>query len=374
MEKDTPTKRNHPMRPLWIGVAVWLTTFAIFYGMVYVHERDVVIDAVNQNFQREAPLWVDSIMVINEEYYYSSGGKRQRPTATLRFTDKYGSYEVAAKFHYHPDYTIRERLHLTSTMLGDRDCLYDVPLVNRVWTSTLQREGIHVETAVELYYRNLREMFPTPDSLNRLAEVFRMESHPFDYEASVRTDTVGIGICDQGQLVGHVVISPSFIMERMQKNVRVGIVVWMIFGIMGLAMFYAEFLLMRQRHVIVPIGTSFLNLKTRGLTYKDGTTRIMGKIPFAILTTLLEAEGRKVPQKTIIDAHWPKIDAEDQRNNLNVNNKRLRDILNDGKHLVLVNDREYIILNEKMNWVESRLRTLRFVCFVMRKQIVIERQ
>lgn len=360
------------MRSLWIGMAIWLMSFATFCGIVYIHERDMVIDAVNQNFQHEAPLWADSIMVVNEVYYYSSGENRRRATYPLYLTDKYGSYEIAAKFHYHPDYTIQDRLRLTSTMLGDRECIYDVSLVNRVWASTLQREGLHVETAIELYYRKLREMFPTPDSLNKQAKVFRLESHPFDYEGSIKTDTVGIGICDQGQLVGHVTISPSFIMEWMRQKIQMGIIVWIVLGIIGISIFYAELLLMKQRHVIVPIGTSYLNLKTRGLTYKDGTTRVIGKIPYAILTTLLEAEGNQVSQKTIVDAHWPKIDSEDQRNNLNVTNKRLRDILNDPKHLALVNDRENIILTEKMNWLDRRIRTFRFVYFVIRKQIELE--
>lgn len=210
------------------------------YLLNIVESKDLVYCEVNRIFGEESVHWIDSITEINDQLdiFYYDRRKYRAKKLHISITEE-DTVIIPCKF-FHPQNSevfSRKTAETAAIFDGGEKNGYDFTVVDSLFQRSLRNAGIDAELAIELYVKDLAEMFPTEDSEARLAVELHAKGlmntfsgrdsmnadapirHIYkskELDGGVPTDTVGLGICDQGKLVAKTRVSATTILARME--------------------------------------------------------------------------------------------------------------------------------------------------------------
>lgn len=210
------------------------------YLLNFAEGKESVYREVNRIFGEESVHWIDSIIEINDQLDISYYDRREYRAKKLHISiTEEDTVIIPCKFFHPKDHEVFSRkIAETAAILdGGEKNGYDFTIVDSLFQRSLRSAGIEAELALELYVKNLAEMFPTEDSEAKLAielhakglmNTFSVRDsmnadapirHIYkskELDGGVPTDTVGLGICDQGKMVAKTKVSAATLLARME--------------------------------------------------------------------------------------------------------------------------------------------------------------
>ena len=280
---------------------------------------------INASFRQLAPYWPDSIFRITDEPMCGSfDTEHYKKRNVKRFVWAEGDVSVSPNF-FHP-----ERLDDCITITNSSDLMsiekYNLQIVDSLWNGVLHRAGHRVTATVTLDAKDLREMFPTPDTLvTEGVTVKHYESRPHPTASYWETDSVAIGICNHGVLVGRVDIPVSYIASVMPWWTYERVLLVMLMVLATLYLLWHNFVCCFKRADKLWMGCSVLDAKTGVMiSLESGKTTKLSKYNIEFLLKILKTPQHTLSKQTICDMFWPKRDLKDCTSNYNTFVSRLR--------------------------------------------------
>ena len=291
----------------------------------YRATRSEIRDEINTSFRQLAPYWPDSIFRITDEFRcgsYNSNHYNQRNIKRFVWAD--GDVRISPNL-CHPqrmeDYLV---ISNSTSLMTTED--YDLQIVDSLWNRVLHRAGHRVTATVTLDAKDLREMFPTPDTLvTEGITVKHYESRPHPTVSYWTTDSASIGVCGHGILVGRVDIPASYIASIMpwwtyEHTLSVMMMMMAVFYLLW-KNFVRNFKLADK----LWIGCSVLDTKTGVMiSLESGKTTKLSKYNMEFLLKILKTPQHELSKQTVCDMFWPKRDLKDCTSNYNTFISRLR--------------------------------------------------
>lgn len=303
----------------------------------YRATRTEIRNEINASFRQLAPFWPDSMNRIKDIFRYSSYNtdnyKKRNPK---RFVWADGNVSISPEL-CHPqrmeDYLIIS--DATGLMITEK---YDLQIVDSLWNGVLHRAG-HLATAtVTLDAKDLREMFPTPDTLvTEGVTVKHYESRPHPTASYWATDSVAIGICNHGILVGRVDIPMEHIASAMPWWTYEHTLLVTLTVLATLYFLWQNFVRNFKRTNKLWMGCSVLDAETGVMiSLESGKTTKLSKFNLEFLSKISETPQRELSKQAICDMFWPKRELKGCTSNYNTFISRLRSELAPIDHTIEV--------------------------------------
>ena len=237
------------------------------YLLNFAEGKESVYREVNRIFGEESVHWIDSIIEINDQLDISYYDRRKyRAKKFHAIISEEDTIIIPCKYFHPKDHEVFSRkIAETAAILdGGEKNGYDFTIVDSLFQRSLRSAGIDAELAIELYVKDLAEMFPTEDSESKLAVELHAKGlmntfsvrdsmnadapirHIYkskELDGGVPTDTIGLGICDQGKLVAKTKVSLLTLLERMEmwnmwQNLVLGILLLSYIVVWGRKKYY----------------------------------------------------------------------------------------------------------------------------------------
>ena len=290
---------NHRYTYIYILLAALL--LAASYQLNYRDSKEAMQSRINEQFREAVPYWGDSIYAIRNYpswgRYHSKAYARKTKTTVITEGD---TVVISARYFLPKEYDEYQRRCSESALMY---CKYYTPgISDTLFSNLLTSMGIEGEAATELHVKNQKEMFPTADSMNVNAPI--REVLVAKHVEGFVTDTVGIGICDQGLMVGKVAVSRHTVLAHMHRVSR-----WQIALILLLAAGYAvaaycQKTVAHLRSMKI-IGNTCIDLDANVIRYWDGTTQPLTPTKSALLSMLADAApDYRLLKEDICQAIW----------------------------------------------------------------------
>jgi len=203
--------KNRRFTYIYILLAALL--LAASYQLNYRDSKVAVQNRITEQFREAVPHWLNTIFntlqIPQGGFYDRAESVRKTKTTIIGAKD---TTEISARYFPRTDYEWWLRKGLEGMLI--KSDMYDSALTDSLFSNLLADMGIEAEAATELHVKNLKEMFPTEDSMNVNAPI--REVLIARHVEGFATDTVGIGICDQGLMVGKVALERSTIRSGMR--------------------------------------------------------------------------------------------------------------------------------------------------------------
>ena len=187
---------NHRYTYIYILLAVML--LGASYQLNYRDSREAVCESINERFREEVPYWGDSIYLMRNLPHWgrSSSEAYARKTETkiigdLGFSNGVDTVVISARYYLPKTYREYQHKNGESVLIWHGE--YSPVITDSFFNNLLTNMGIEAEAATELHVKNLKEMFPTADSMNVNAPI--REVLVAKHVEGFVTDSVGIGIC-----------------------------------------------------------------------------------------------------------------------------------------------------------------------------------
>ena len=285
----------------YIYILLTVMLLGASYQLNYRDSKAEVYERINERFREEVPYWGDSIYAIRNYpswgRYHSAAYARKTKTTVITEGD---TVVISARYFLPKEYDEYQRRCSESALMY---CKYYTPgISDTLFSNLLKSMGIEAEAATELYVKNQKEMFPTADSMNVNAPI--REVLTARHVEGFVTDSVGIGICDQGLMVGKVAVSRHTVLAHMRWVSR-----WQIALILLLAAGYAvaaycQKTVARLRSMKI-IGNTCIDLDANVIRYWDGTTQPLTPTKSALLSMLADAApDYRLLKEDICQAIW----------------------------------------------------------------------
>ena len=250
-----------------IYIIISIALFALSYIFNYNDRRDELHDRINSEFKREAPTWGDSIMIIHDIYYYSSetesSGFPKNKNLYIEFEQ--GKIVISPKFYNPDNYATYQKDQIHISLLEDDE--YNISTTDSLFKNMLTRLGIKADVATTVYAKSLFDMFISEDSMNVNAPYVRIfQAREVEGFA---TDSVSLGICGQGKMVGTVNIPAIEIVKGMELLSK-----WQFAALVLIALLYLPAIYvpekLRYMHNVKFIGNSCIDFNTNTVYYRNG--------------------------------------------------------------------------------------------------------
>ena len=319
--------KNHRYTYIYLLLAALL--LAASFQLNYRDSKEAVQSRINEQFREAVPHWGDLIRDIKKSPYSSryDGESYVRKTKTTIIYEKGPSrvldtIVISARYYLPPTHTeyIHKNLE-TAIILCDE---YESIITDSLFSNLLADMGIEGDAATELHVKNLKEMFPTEDSMNVAAPI--REVRTARHVEGFATDTVGIGICDQGLMVGKVAVSRSTIREGMRWVAwRQVLLLLVMAGLYFLIIYIRKAVAYRQG--VHLIGNACIDFNTATLHHWNGDTVPLTATREALLRMLVDAAPEyMLTKEDICRTIWQR-DAKDGQALYNVAVSELRSYL-----------------------------------------------
>lgn len=293
------------------------------YQLNYRDSKVAVYELINERFREEVPHWANSIMLVRQLHFWSQYNlleyaKRERTQIigiddTITISSRYFHPNVPEEYNY-------KKMETVLLLSG----LYEVALTDSLFCSLLSGMGIEGDAATELHVKDLKEMFPTGDSMNVAAPI--REVRTARHIEGFVTDTVGIGICDQGLMVGKVAVSRSTIREGMRWVAWRQVLLLLVMAVLYVVILYVRKAMAYLQGVHL-IGNTCIDFNTATLHYWNGDTVTLTATREALLRMLVDAAPEYLLTKEdICRTIWQR-DAKDGQALYNVAVSELRSYL-----------------------------------------------
>ena len=281
--------KNRRFTYIYILLAALL--LAASYQLNYRDSREAVQDRINEQFREAVPHWGDSIYAIRKLPHWgrSSSEAYARKTKTTIIYQKEPSRAldtIVISARYYLPKTIREyqQKNGESVLIWHGD--YSPILTDSLFSNLLADMGIEGDAATELHVKNLKEMFPTEDSMNVAAPI--REVRTARHVEGFTTDTVGIGICDQGLMVGKVALERSTIRSGMRWIAWRQVLLLLFMAVLYIVILYVRKAMAYLQGVHL-IGNACIDFNTATLHHWNGNTVALTATREALLRMLIEA-------------------------------------------------------------------------------------
>ncbi|MBR2607391.1 MAG: winged helix-turn-helix domain-containing protein [Bacteroidaceae bacterium] len=338
----------------------YILLFVVIYSLgsivEYNNSRRDIENNINELFKVSSQSFNDSITNIKDIYlYYTYDSEDLNKRRDMRFVDKDGEITISRDLINIENPQEYKKKQLQSIMLNDSED-YDLYVADSIWNKQLRASGYDVEAILLLSAKKLKDMFPRRDSLDLSKKVPFMSVHHLGGKEYFVTDSVGLGICNQGCIVSHVHIP----MLTVIKNVKWwGTALWMAISAILLLFSISAFRKYRKERKnnmhyqeiadsITPEDDKF-NIHIEHLVYNtnDGTlydtiNNQQLKLPRTqaqMMKMLVTSTDYCVSKNEICQAIWS-LDENAATRSYNSLCKRLRDSLEsfDGVELVTIKD------------------------------------
>ena len=192
--------KKHALYYLLIFVAV----YSIGYIAEYNNSRRDIENNINELFKISSQSFNDSIRNIKNIFlYYTFDSKHLEKRKDMICVSEEGELRISRDLINIENPQEYKKKQLQSIMLDDKED-YDLYVADSIWNNQLRASGYDVEAILLLSARKLKDMFPRRDSLDLSKKVPFMSVHHLGGKEYFVTDSVGLGICNQGCIVSHV--------------------------------------------------------------------------------------------------------------------------------------------------------------------------
>ena len=359
-----------PNRIVMLLLYLLLPTAAYLSAVLYLYnsEKHNIESEANRFFLREAPYWCDSIrtvkkMKITIPEIYTDEYKTDRCSKYRVISDYHGNCTVPGKHIYEKSY-LQHKMKQSNIELVSQG-LYDIAVADSLWNNQLRRNGIDVETALILIKKELREVFPTKDSLNADATAVSDTSRTMDFDAAFRTDTARISHIDLVSVVGFVDVPFALIFSRLGIIL---ILLTVIFAVYLLFMLFRGIVWLYVENInkeIIFIGDAFVLLNEKVVLCSNGERKNLSGNELIILQMLIESKGY-VKIHDIIATCWKGHMEESGRKSFNVAFSALNKALTDVAHVSLKREKNEIMCIENCNILNRFMRELRLILHIVK--------
>ena len=319
--------KNRRFTYIYILLAALL--LAASYQLNYRDSKEAVQDCINEQFREAVPHWGDSIYAIRKLPHWgrSSSEAYARKTKTTIIYQKEPSRAldtIVISARYYLPKTIREyqQKNGESVLIWHGD--YSPILTDSLFSNLLADMGIEGDAATELHVKNLKEMFPTEDSMNVAAPI--REVRTARHVEGFTTDTVGIGICDQGLMVGKVALERSTIRSGMRWIAWRQVLLLLFMAVLYIVILYVRKAMAYLQGVHL-IGNTCIDFNKNMIYSPDGSAAPMTGNKAALLRMLATAAPEyMLTKEQICHDIWQR-DAKDGQALYNVAVSELRGYL-----------------------------------------------
>ena len=192
----------------------YILLFVVIYALGCIVEYDNskrdIENNINELFKISSQSFNDSIRNIKNIYlYYTFDSKHLEKRKDMICVSEEGELRISRDLiNIENPQKYHNRILQTSTLSGildgDEQDYCDVFIADSVWNNQLREHGYDVDAVLLLSIKDLHEMFPRRDSLatNLRAPYFSVRN--LSGKEYFVTDSVGLGICNQGYIVSHV--------------------------------------------------------------------------------------------------------------------------------------------------------------------------
>lgn len=275
--------KNHRYTYIYLLLAALL--LAASFQLNYRDSKEAVQNRINEQFREAVPHWANSIMLVRQLHFWSQYNlleyaKRERTQIigiddTITISSRYFHPNVPEEYNY-------KKMETVLLLSG----LYEVALTDSLFSNLLADMGIEAEAATELHVKDLKEMFPTGDSMNVAAPI--REVRTARHVEGFVTDTVGIGICDQGLMVGKVALERSTIRSGMRWIAWRQVLLLLFMAVLYVVIVYVRKAMAYLQGVHL-IGNACIDFNTATLHHWNGNTVPLTATREALLRMLIEA-------------------------------------------------------------------------------------
>ena len=313
------------IKKLFLVIIAFVVAIVLVNAKNYCVTRSKIQNEINSSFRKLAPSWSDSIIkIVDEPMLYTYDKEYYKKRNIKRFVWAEGDVSVSPNL-FHPE-RLEDCIAISDAtgLMTNED--YDLHIVDSLWNEVLHRAGHRVKATVTLDAKDLREMFPTPDTLvTEGVTVKHYESRPHPTVSYWTTDSASIGVCGHGILVGRVDIPASYIASIMpwwtyEHTLSVMMMMMAVFYLLW-KNFVRNFKLADK----LWIGCSVLDAKTGVMiSLESGKTTKLSKYNMEFLLKILKTPQHELSKQTVCDMFWPKRDLKDCTSNYNTFISRLR--------------------------------------------------
>ena len=251
----------------YIYIIISVVLFALSYLFNYNDHRDELHGTINREFKKEAPTWGDSIMIIHDIYYYQSETESSRfpKNKNLYIEMEQGKVVISPKFYNPDNYATYQKDQIHLSLLEDDE--YHISTTDSLFNNMVTKLGINADVATAVYAKSLFDMFVSEDSMNVNAPYVRtFQAREVE---GFTTDSVSLGICGQGKIVGTVNIPASEIVKGMELLAKWQFVALALIALLYLVAIYVPKKLRYMQNVKF-IGNSCIDFNTNTVYYWNG--------------------------------------------------------------------------------------------------------
>jgi hypothetical protein len=352
------------MMYLFVPTLLYLSLTLYFY----YNEKHNIESEANRYFVMESPYWADSITCMNDinMFYYplnTEWYKVERCMQHRVIQDYHGSCTIPGKYIHEKNYLYffmrQNNLHLVSSGR------YDIAVADSLWKESLWRNGLKVETSLIMNKGELRDMFPTKDSLNEAFTLVSDTSRIIDFDAAYRTDTSFVSFRNLISIVGFVDVPSSLIFERISSLLIFFTLVFVTY-ILFILMKGIVWIYMRNSDKVHFLGNAFVLGKNRILVYADGSARRIGANELLVLQMLAKNNGRSVAISDIEALCWKGYADESAQKNFNSLFSSLLKNVAAVAHVSLKREKNDVVYVENTNFVDRIMREMRMIVYLLK--------
>ena len=252
----------------YIYIIISVALFALSYLFNYNDHRDELHGTINREFKQEARTWCDSIMIIKNEFHSDNGTCSDDfpKNKNLYLEMEEGEVVISPKF-YNPDSYLKYEHDFTETaflVCNEQKFDYYFSTTDSLFKNMVTRLGIKADVATTVYAKSLFDMFVSEDSMNVNAPYVRtFQAREVE---GFTTDSVSLGICGQGKMVGTVNIPAIEIVKGMEPLAK-----WQFAALALIALLYLPAIYvpkkLRYMHNVKFIGNSCIDFNTNTVYY-----------------------------------------------------------------------------------------------------------
>lgn len=307
----------------YIYILLAALLLAASYQLNYRDSKEAMQSRINEQFREAVPHWLNTIFntlqIPQSGFYDRSESVRKTKTTIIGAKD---TIDISARYFPRTDYEWWLRKGLEGMLI--KSDMYDSALTDSLFSNLLADMGIEAEAATELHVKNLKEMFPTEDSMNVNAPI--REVLIARHVEGFVTDTVGIGICDQGLMVGKVALERSTIRSGMRWIAWRQVLLLLVMAVLYVVILYVRKAMAYLQGVHL-IGNTCIDFNKNMIYSPDGSAAPMTGNKAALLRMLATAAPEyMLTKEEICRTIWQR-DVKDRQALYNVAVSELRSYL-----------------------------------------------
>lgn len=186
----------------------YIILFVVIYSLgsivEYNNSKRNIENNINELFKISSQSFGDSITNIKGIFlYYTYDSEQLKKRKDMRVVSEDGEIIISRDLINIENPQEYKKKQLQSIMLDDKED-YDLYIADSIWNNQLKSSGYDVEAILLLSVKSLKDMFPKRDSLVTNLRPPFMSVHNLGGKQYFVTDSVSLGICNQGWIVSHV--------------------------------------------------------------------------------------------------------------------------------------------------------------------------